>query len=573
MKKPRIIGIIGGKGKMGTLFAEIFKKNGYKIIISDIRTKLTNKEVAKKADVVIISVPIDKTIKIINEIAPHTKKSALLMDLTSIKQDPVKTMLKAKSAVIGFHPMFNHTSYGPNQKAIICPIRAKNWLPWLKDFLHKNQLIFYEMSPKKHDQIMTLVQGLVHFAEISFAKTLQKTGTRLEKLLPYASPASALKIEMVARILAQDPNLYGNIQIQNPENLKILQEYLKTTNELYEIVKSKDLKKFEEYFSKSAKFLGRYKEKALFESDWIIAQLIEKNKRKMQAGELYIESQSTEKIQKANIGILGPKLTFSDFAADKWIKKNKKEKDTRNYYKTIPEIFNALNNNEIRIGIVPIESTTDGTIRDTLDGLFNNNIKIIQEISLPIHHCLAVLPNTKKKDISAIMSKSQALSACSKYIKKHFKSAEIINSLSTVAAMEEIEKHIAVIGPKKAAEALGLRILDEKIEDNKNNKTTFVVITKKNTRISAPKAPKKKTSIAFYFGKNKPGLLFGVYREFANANINLTRIESRPSRKEFGDYIFYLDFEGDGQNPKASKALNNIKKKVKKLRIFGNYPF
>lgn len=171
------------------------------------------------------------------------------------------------------------------------------------------------------------------------------------------------------------------------------------------------------------------------------------------------------------IGILGPKFTFSDFAANKWLSTKK------NYYKTIPQIFTALKKNEIEIGIVPIESSSEGTIKETLDGLSQYDFKIIQEISLPIHHCLAVLPNTEKKDISAIMSKAQALSACSKYIKKYFKSAELINSLSTVAAMEKIKEHIAVIGPKKAAKALGLKILEEKIEDNKNNRTTFVVIT------------------------------------------------------------------------------------------------
>ena len=116
-----IIGILGGNGKMGHAFAEFFRKNGETVLIADRGTPLSNREVAKKADVVLVAVPIDLAERILTEIAPLVRKNALFLDVTSIKEKPVTAMLKSHASVIGMHPMCNETTFGPGQILIYCP--------------------------------------------------------------------------------------------------------------------------------------------------------------------------------------------------------------------------------------------------------------------------------------------------------------------------------------------------------------------------------------------------------------------------------------------------------------------
>ena len=125
------VGIIGGKGKMGRLFADFFKQNGCKVLISDIDTKLTNEKLAASSDIIIVSVPIDQTRPVIKKIVQHTQKGGLLMDLTSVKENPVKEMLKSNGEVIGLHPMFSDTTPMRGQTMVMCPARAKKWGPWI----------------------------------------------------------------------------------------------------------------------------------------------------------------------------------------------------------------------------------------------------------------------------------------------------------------------------------------------------------------------------------------------------------------------------------------------------------
>ncbi len=575
------IGIIGGKGKMGQYFALFFKKNGYEVFISDIGTKLSNIELAQKCDVVIVSVPIEHTLKVIKEVAPHVSKESLLMDFTSVKAEPVKEMLKSKASVVGCHPMFAPTVPLRNQIIILSRARGTKWHKWIKDLFKNAGTYVKELDPEKHDELMTVIQSLTHFTDITLAHSLTKSGVPIRRFLEYQSPAYRLKLDMMGRILHQDPELYGNMQIQNPKTISVLKTYLKSVKQLIKIVKRKKLEKFIEYFEEGANYLGDFKQKAQKESDLLIEFLNQRSAKQ----------KTTERGQKTTKGkdlaVLGPANSYSDLVAQKY------SSHSEIYYaKNIREICELVKSGKIKEGIVPIENKIEGSIRETMDLLFEKNLKVVQKAILPIKHCLAVLPGTKKADINLILSHSQPLGQCEQYIKKHFPKADILATSSTSEAMHHLHsknlKNAAAIGSIESAKNLELKIYAKNIGDEKENETHFYVIRKalsrkkmyskaqtsnsKTTNYQLTTDNSFQTSIAFYFKEDTHGTLFGVLQEFNKAKINLTRIESRPAGKKMGNYIFYMDFDGIISHKKIKSVLEKVGQKVGKLKIFGSYP-
>ena len=565
-----VIGIIGGKGEMGQLFASFFKERGVKVLISDIKTKLTNKELAKKSDITIMSVPIDKTEKVIKEVIPHIKEGAAIMDFTSVKQMPVKEMLKGKCEVMGIHPMFGSTNPIPGQTIILCPTKKSNkWSKWIESFFKNHNVKLLKMTPKEHDKTMGIAQGLIHFADIAFMDGLKRVKMPVTELFKYTSRSSELKVMMAARLIDQDSGLYGNIQIANPVTPKFLRQYKKSIDELIKIVEKKDLKKFKKYFDDARKFTGKYSKEALGESAYLIDKLLEKRRR---------PKSTTKKTRptKASIALLGPANTFSDIAASRYLK-DSKQKLKKYFAKNIEEVFELVASGKVKEGIVPIENTLHGTVRETIDGLFEKNVHIEKEIRIPIHHCLIALESAKAKDIKEIISHQQPLSQCKKYLNKNFAKALQQPFSSTAASVEKLltknKTSVAVIASQDAGNRKELKILAKNIEDEKDNTTTFVVI--KKGKAPKPKATtnkqNKKTSIAFHFSNDSAGSLSSVFQDFSNAKINLTRIESRPTQEKYGRYIFYLDFEGSLYTPKIQKVIKRVEKKVAKLKVLGSY--
>lgn len=275
--KP-VIGIIGGTGGMGQLFARVFRKNGYKVLIASRRTKLKIEDLACKADVVIVTVPINSTIAVLKKIGPLVRKDALLMDLTSLKKEPVKAMLKySKSAVIGTHPVFGPTvSSFKQQTFVLTPARPGKWLPWLKDFLRNEGAKIKITTAERHDRMMAVIQGLTHFSTLAVADSMKELGVDVKRSLEYSSPIYKLRMDMVGRILNQNPNLYADIEIANPEIMKTIKVYIRSAKKLEMIIKKKDRGAFIKYFKESADFFGDFKKEAAEFSDYLIEQLVKR---------------------------------------------------------------------------------------------------------------------------------------------------------------------------------------------------------------------------------------------------------------------------------------------------------
>ncbi|PIZ71881.1 prephenate dehydratase [Candidatus Peregrinibacteria bacterium CG_4_10_14_0_2_um_filter_43_11] len=564
----KIIGIIGGKGKMGQQFVRFFEKNGFTVIVSDQRTKLTNRQLVEKADVVIVSVPMDKAESVIHEIAPHVRKSGLLMDFTSLKVCPMQAMKSTKASYLGCHPLFGPTNLMEGQVVILCPGRGKEWFDWLKNLLSKNRIIVRKLSAKKHDEMMAYVQVLSHFTDITFADALRNSGFKMKDFLNYQSPAYRLKLDMMGRILDQSANLYGNIHIQNPLNTKVIDGFLKSAETLSDLVQRKDLKSFENYFKKAANYLGNFRHAAMEESDRMIDNLI---------GSASVIPPSLL-TGKEDIAILGPKNTYSDLALQSLYPNSKP------YYATsITEVFELVENGRIKKGLVPLENSLTGSVRETLDELYSKKISISHVIKQPIHLALAGLKKVPLKSIEIIYSHPQPLLQSRQFIQKHCPKAITIPVGSTTEALRRIKgennEHAVAIAAPIAVKANGLTIIRESIEDDHTNATTFALIGRnhlKSKTCSWPGSGIKnlklnKTSIAFVFGKDSPGSLYTVLGDFANAGINLTKIESRPHPSVPGDYVFYADFEGSIDSKNVQKTLKNIEQKVAHLKLLGGY--
>lgn len=220
---------------MGSWFARFLKGEGYSVQVFG-RNMGTGDvtEMTCACQVVVVSVPIRVTCKVIEKVGPHMREEALLMDLTSLKRDPVKTMLEASvSEVIGCHPLFGpQVDSIAGQRVVLCPERARKWLPWLKDILERNGAFVVEATPENHDQMMAIVQGLNHFNTIMMGLVLSRTGVSISELMKFTTPVFKTKIEIIEKVFCQNPKLYAEIIAMNPYVCKLIETYEKSFAEL-----------------------------------------------------------------------------------------------------------------------------------------------------------------------------------------------------------------------------------------------------------------------------------------------------------------------------------------------------
>ena len=261
---------------MGQFFKRFFEKNNCRVLISSRKTKLKPIDCARQSDVVLVSVPINATVDIIKKIAAYINKNSLLIDTTSIKKEPVDAMLKyAKCEVIGMHPGFGpNVSSIKDQTIVLCPARTKKWLKWVVNIFKKNGAKIKISNPEKHDEMMSIIQGLNHFSTLSVAHAMKSLGINIKESLEYTSPVYKLRMAMVGRILNQDPGLYANIEIMNPKNKSVLKTYEKSFEKLKKIIETKNKKEFLKYFNECADFFGSFKEEAEKTSDYLIEKMV-----------------------------------------------------------------------------------------------------------------------------------------------------------------------------------------------------------------------------------------------------------------------------------------------------------
>ncbi|MHA1266771.1 MAG: prephenate dehydratase [Candidatus Helarchaeota archaeon] len=268
---------------------------------------------------------------------------------------------------------------------------------------------------------------------------------------------------------------------------------------------------------------------------------------------------------KKRVAYLGPQGTFSDQAAKTYFSQAETDFFVVN---KISEVFRKVKSQEVDYGIVPVENSLYGSVPDTLDLLLESNLKVCGEIILRICHNLIVLKEMPLSAIQIVLSKDQAFGQCRQFLDENLSHAEFVETKSTARAVELLSNYenAAAIGTELAAEIYGGIILAKGIEDNPNNYTRFFVIGTEDTLPSG----NDKSSIIFSV-KHIPGALLNALKSFSSRNINLTKLESRPSRFTPWEYFFYTDFEGHISNPEVQDALRDLQKNTLFIKILGSY--
>ena len=236
---------------------------------------------------------------------------------------------------------------------------------------------------------------------------------------------------------------------------------------------------------------------------------------------------------------------------------------------TLDDVFTTVEQGEVQFGIVPVENSIEGSISRTYDLLLDSNLRVHGETELRILHCLIASPSARLDLIKRVYSHPQALGQCRAFL-KHLNS-ELIPTYDTAGSVKMIKEQGitdgAAIAGIRAAEIYGMKILAREIEDNPNNFTRFFILSKNDS----PPSGNDKTSIVFSVS-HKPGALYQFLKELADSKINMTKIESRPTRQRPWEYNFYLDFEGHHEDKTCRQALERLEENALFVKVLGSYP-
>jgi len=236
---------------------------------------------------------------------------------------------------------------------------------------------------------------------------------------------------------------------------------------------------------------------------------------------------------------------------------------------SVDNVFKVVEGGEVPFGIVPIENSLEGSISRVYDLLLNSSVKVCGEMELRVVHCLIANPGARVDLIRRVYSHPQALGQCQAFL-KHL-NCELIPTYDTAGSVKMVKEmgmvDGAAIASARAAEIYGMEIIASEIEDNPNNFTRFFILSQQDS----PPLGNDKTSIVFSV-KHKPGALYEFLKELAVRNINLTKLESRPTRQKPWDYNFYLDFEGHRQDKASREALEYLEEISLFVKVLGSYP-
>ncbi|MBT9149306.1 MAG: T-protein [Dehalococcoidia bacterium] len=541
---------------MGRWFSDFFTSNGFEVLVSDIKTSMSNKQISRKADIVIISVPIKKTVEVIDEIGKLIKKDALLCDVASLKLKPVEAMKKVKSGALGMHPLFGPLTPGlKNQNIVFCPVKNNKWVTFLEDLFNSKNANIIKISAEEHDKQIAIIQALPHFLNISLARTIYSEKWELNPA--FFTPVFRLQSLILGRILGQKAELLAEIEMENPYFLEILFKFKKELLELAENVENKDFLSFINKFNKTSKHLDNFRKIAETKSSEIL-QIIESQPLKIKEKRVKINFKS------AKVGFLGPRGTFSNEVVNRIFSGQSKFIPLP----TIKDVFEKVNKHEVHFGVVPIENSSTGIVSETMYNLINYPLKVNGSFNLHVHQCL-LSRHKKKEDIKLVISHEQAFSQCKNWLEKNLPYAKKQSASSTIAPIiEKREENIGFIAPKIASEIYNLNVLNENIEDNKNNFTKFYVISNNTYKQFKKKLNTQKTIMLFTV-YDRVGILRDILNVFSENKLNLTSLHSIPSQLGVWDYLFFIELESPYSSIKTKKAIKELERYCALIRIIG----
>ena len=532
------IHIVGGTGAMGTWLRIFLESLKYQVSVSDEST--SNQSDFENADIVFISVPINIAPDVILQSAKQAKESALIVDLSSIKSQTHLALQDSGRDALSLHFLFGPTITSvKNQKIIFEKINDSNQADSVLDLFKEEGAQLINQKSDLHDLTMAHIQSLTHFINLTLAQILIKNKVGISGQV--STPVFLTQLSSTLRVLSQNPKLLSEIQTLNPKFLGVVEDYLEIQTNLIKKIKSKDIKEIENQFEDLRRNLES------------VSGEVKAEKK--------IISESND-IKNLKVGYLGPKGTFSNQAAASFFDESK---NTLTPAKNIYDLFDSLKNNIVDLIVAPVENTIEGTVRETLDLLFDHNFKVIGKIDLPVSQCL-LSKETDIKKIKKVISHPQAINQSRDFLDENLPQVIIETSNSTIASVDNLsEAGVAMIGPKLAAVIYNLHVLKEDIQNQKNNITRFNIIGKKDIL----DLKNRTKTLLFLSVFNRVGILRDILSVFADLSINLNKIESRPSKEKHWDYYFYIEVESTDEDPKLVEALDILKQYCPKIIVLG----
>ncbi len=582
---------IYGLGGMGKVFKDFFQRRGYLVKGFDVKPEKREVELERlnEFDVIFLCVPMEEIAKSLETIRNYTK-DALIVDISSVKRPFLEIFERVGMKWMSIHPMFGPDSEVGFSSVIVTnfpdDVRAKKII----DEFKSAGVIVSFATPEEHDEMMAKIQGVTHFLLLGLASYLKDWLT--EDRMRLATPIFATIVSLSSRILNQDWRLYKLIFENGAreremfvEHLRNLNEILKEGDELERVFES--LKKTYRYFENSSLILEASKLARKPDTleelrgfirtiDFLILRLlecrveagrsvalrkVEKNEpveisevedekiRELTekteldpefVGKIFGEIMNLTKVEeyrvagiKRRIAVLGPAGSFSEEAALKLTA----SRLPLVYCSNVEEVVKAVECGKVDYGVIPIENSVNGTVIASLDALLRHDVEVFGELELEVRLNLVAKRKMSLKDVKVVFSHPQAISQCSNFIANYLPHAEIRYTRSTSDAVSMLDDSSAAITSDVAARIYGLHVIRRDIQDSGNNVTRFYVIRKRG-------GEKRGNVTALFFGvEDRPGALFDVLEVFKRRNINLRKLESRPSGVKLGDYVFFVEAE------------------------------
>ncbi len=268
------IGIIGGSGKIGSTFRRAFEKLNLSVIISDESSKDQENLLIEKSDWIILCVPIDQTLDVINNIKSKIRNDQVFSDFTSVKS--IIKDVKFDFEFVSCHPLFGPLNTIIGQNIITIPVSEGPYYKDIKEIFKKIGLNITEMnSIEEHDKYMSLIQGMTHFSHVCFTTAMKKLDLDFDKVMEICSPIYQSNISFSSRITGGDENLYTNIIMDNPANKEVLELYLKTSKNLLEMVKNQNYDEFKSNFNDNREYLKNHISDMIEQSNFLIDKMAE----------------------------------------------------------------------------------------------------------------------------------------------------------------------------------------------------------------------------------------------------------------------------------------------------------
>lgn len=279
--------------------------------------------------------------------------------------------------------------------------------------------------------------------------------------------------------------------------------------------------------------------------------------------------------QGADLAFLGPQGTYCDMAAQSFAERMGLTDATLLPCRSFRSVFLAVESGAAEFGVVAIENSIEGPVTATLDTFAADNAAVILgEQIVDVHHCLLLNAGADAASITAIASHPQALAQCRSYLEENFPLVPVHPARSTAEAaqMAAQDPSVAAIANTSAADILGLKVHARDIEDHSGDQTNFALIARHGHVAVFPVQGPMKTSLALYLHNDRPGALHMILAEFAYGGINLTKIQSRPTKRRLGEYMFFIDIEGHVDDPDIAVALECLRLKLRSVKVLGSYP-